>query len=510
VSRVVNHWMNDYKLDGFRFDLSKGFTQTQTCDNTGNNCNVSAWGNYDQSRINIWKKYYDTLQLKSPGSYCILEHFADNSEETVLSNYGMMLWGNESYAYQQGSMGYSGSDYSPGIASVAGWSYPYKVTYMESHDEERVMYKDVTFGNSSGTYNIKDTATALKRQELTAAFLLTIPGPKMIWQFGELGYDYSITSCNPGNTVPQPYPQDNCRLQEKPIRWDYYQQANRKKLYDVYSALIKLRSNPLFVNDFISNTSIQSLAGNFKWMSLTDIVVVGNFDVTTQTGTVTFPSTGTWYDYLIGTTRTVSNPSQSFSLQPGEYHVFTRMNAALPVTIINFSGKKQNSSNVLSWQVANEINLDNYELERSNDGRNFSFVSSIKANGEKNYSYTDNDVNTFSNIVYYRLKSIDKDGNFNYSAIVILRTAVTSWQAEVNPNPFTDKINLKIESAIKDKATVIITDLSGRQLYQQNISIAAGNNSFELNKARQFSNGTYFISIFSTQKKQTIKLISNK
>jgi 1,4-alpha-glucan branching enzyme len=504
VSRVVNHWLNDYKLDGFRFDLSKGFTQTQTCDNTGNNCNVSAWGNYDQSRINIWKKYYDTLQLKSPGSYCILEHFADNSEETVLANYGMMLWGNMSYAYQQGSMGYSGSDYSGGMANIAGWNYPYKVTYMESHDEERVMYKDLQYGNTSGSYKITDTATALKRQELTAAFLLTIPGPKMIWQFGELGYDYSINTCADLSV------NNNCRTDPKPIRWDYYQQANRKKLYDVYSSLIQLRNNPLFVNDFISNSSTQNFSANFKWMSLADIVVVGNFDVTTQTGTVTFPSTGTWYDYFSGATKTVSTASQSFTLQPGEYQVFTRLNAALPVTIINFSGKKQNNSNVLSWQVANEINLDDYELERSDDGRDFSFVATIKADGQKNYTYTDNDANAFSEVAYYRLKSVDKDGNFNYSTIVTLRSALNSWHAEVNPNPFTDKINLKIESGINDKATVIITDLSGRKLYQQNISIGAGNNSFEISKAAQFSNGTYFISIFSTQKKQTIKLISNK
>ncbi len=502
VSRVVNHWLNDYKLDGFRFDLSKGFTQTVTVNQPDP---VTAWGQYDSDRVAIWKQYYDTLQLKSPGSYCILEHFADNSEETVLANYGMMLWGNENYNYNQATMGYSsGWDLSYGLSSVRGWANPYLVTYAESHDEERLMYKNIQYGNSAGSYNIKDTSTALKRQELAAAFLLTEPGPKMMWQFGELGYDYSINTCL-DLTV-----NNNCRLDPKPIRWDYYQQANRKKLYDVYSALIKLRSNPLFINDFISNTSTQSLAANFKWMALTNLVVVGNFDVTTQTGTVTFPSTGTWYDYFAGTTQTVSTTSQSFSLQAGEYHVFTRMNAALPVTIINFSGKKQNNANVLSWQIANEINLGNYDLERSDDGINFSLVSSIKADGEKNYSYTDNDINAFANVVYYRLKSVDKDGNFSYSSIVILRSPVNNWEAEVNPNPFTDKINLKIESAIQDKATVIITDLSGRQLYQQNISIAAGNNSFEINKAAQFSNGTYFISIFSTQKKQTIKLISNK
>ncbi|HWC54411.1 MAG TPA: alpha-amylase family glycosyl hydrolase, partial [Chitinophagaceae bacterium] len=172
VSRVVEHWLTDYKIDGFRFDLAKGFTQTQTCDNNGNNCDVNAWGAYDASRIAIWKRYYDTLQLKSPGCYAILEHFAANTEETELSNYGMMLWGNMAYNYQQAAMGYNTDwNFEGGIFTNRGWTNPYLVTYMESHDEERMMYKNLQYGNSSGSYNIKDLNTALKRIEMCGAFL---------------------------------------------------------------------------------------------------------------------------------------------------------------------------------------------------------------------------------------------------------------------------------------------------------------------------------------------------
>jgi hypothetical protein len=100
-SRIVEHWLQEYRLDGFRFDLSKGFTQTQTCDASGNNCNVGGWSNYDASRVAIWKKYYDTVQLKSPGAYAILEHFAADNEEIELSNYGMLLWGNMNYNFNE-------------------------------------------------------------------------------------------------------------------------------------------------------------------------------------------------------------------------------------------------------------------------------------------------------------------------------------------------------------------------------------------------------------------------
>ena len=76
TSRVVEHWLTEYKLDGFRWDLSKGFTQNIHCG--GSTTNETCIAQYDADRVKIWKRYYDTIQLKSPGSYCILEHFCDN------------------------------------------------------------------------------------------------------------------------------------------------------------------------------------------------------------------------------------------------------------------------------------------------------------------------------------------------------------------------------------------------------------------------------------------------
>jgi 1,4-alpha-glucan branching enzyme len=323
-SRVVEHWLQNYKLDGFRFDLSKGYTQTNTCTTGGCNtgAEVAAWSAYDQSRINIWKRYYDTLQLKSPGAYVILEHFADNNEEITLSNYGMLLWGNLAYNYQQAAMGYNTDwDFSWGIYTVRNWTTPNLITYMESHDEERLMYKNLQYGNNSGGYNIKDLNTALSRIELNGAFLFTIPGPKMLWEFGEMGYDYSINYCPSNGSI-----NDSCRLSPKPIRWDYLQNIMRLRVHDIFAALMKLRSHPLYKDVFLTNQVERDLTGAFKWLKvLTDtsrILVVGNFGVTSQTGAVTFPSPGTWYDYLNGTTMNATGGAQSMTLQPGEYHVY--------------------------------------------------------------------------------------------------------------------------------------------------------------------------------------------
>lgn len=345
-SRVMEHWLTEYKLDGYRFDLSKGFTQF----NSGSN--VSLWSQYDASRVAIWKRYYDTLQLKSPGSYCILEHFADNTEEIELSDYGMLLWGNSNYNFNEASMGFvSTSNFEAYLHTARGWNKPHLVSYMESHDEERLMYKNLQFGNSAGTYNIKELNTALKRIELCAGFFLTAPGPKMIWQFGELGYDFSINRCTDGSI------NTNCRLDKKPIRWDYKAEVQRKRVYDIFSALNKLRFHQWYKDVFIANNinTSRSLSGAFKTMTIRSaldssmLCVIGNFDVTAQTGSFTFPAAGTWYDYLGGGTISATGSAQNITLQPGEFHVY--LNRNLTNAVITSTGGAGINDNHLRAEI---------------------------------------------------------------------------------------------------------------------------------------------------------------
>lgn len=331
TSRVVEHWLKEYKIDGFRFDLSKGFTQTATCDNNGGNCNVNAWSNYDAGRVAIWKRYYDTVQIKSQDAYVILEHFADNTEEKELAEYGMLLWGNHNHNFSQATMGYAQDwNFEGGIFTQRGWQKPHLITYMESHDEERIMYKNIQFGNSSGSYNVKDLNTALRRTEMSAAFLLSIPGPKMIWQFGELGYDYSINHC-PNGTV-----NDNCRLEPKPVRWDYLQSTPRKRLYDIYSSLLKLRAHTAYNAAFMSDKITYSLNNAIKWIKITtdtsNLLLVGNYGLTAADATITFQNAGTWFNYLDASTFTATGNAQTISLQPGQYHLYLNRNIVNAVT----------------------------------------------------------------------------------------------------------------------------------------------------------------------------------
>lgn len=310
AKNVMKFWVEEYKIDGFRFDLSKGFTQTYT------GTDVGTWGAYDASRIAIWKDYNTFIKSLDPNLYVILEHFAADSEEKILAEDGMMLWNNLNYNYNQATMGFSTSfDLSRSFYSPHGFtsaSQDKLITYMESHDEERLMYKNLQYGNISGNYSIKNLATALKRQEMAAALFLATPGPKMIWQFGELGYDVSINY--------------NGRLAEKPIRWNYFDDSNRKALYNAMAKIINLKKTQAA---FKTNNFTYSLSGSIKHIILNgspNVVVVGNFDVTSKAANITFPANGTWYDYMSpGQTEEISG-AYTKTLAPGEYHIYTSAN----------------------------------------------------------------------------------------------------------------------------------------------------------------------------------------
>jgi len=320
TDRVIAHWLVNYKIDGFRWDLSKGFTQT-------NNPNdVNAWGAYDASRIAIWKRIYNKMQATLAGAYCILEHFAANQEEIELSDYGMLLWGNANYNFNQASMGYTTDwNFQTGIFKNRGWNNPNLVTYMESHDEERLMYKNISFGNSNGSYNVKDLNTALKRNEMAAAFWAMIPGPKLLWQFGELGYDFTINRCENGTIDAS-----NCRTSPKPVKWDYTTNSNRKALYNVYSQLINLKLTSNYFTTFTTSNVTYDLANGLKWLKLDSdslkVMVLGNFDVAAATASVIFPAAGTWYSYLTGSTHNATGNAENITLQAGEYYVYTNRN----------------------------------------------------------------------------------------------------------------------------------------------------------------------------------------
>ena len=369
LDTISHYWLNEYKADGYRYDLSKGFTQTN------NPANVGAWGAYDASRIAILKRMADKIWSHTPNAYVILEHFADNPEEKELAEYrasegkGMMLWANFNHSFNQSTRGEpSNNDISNLYFANRSWTVPHGVGYMESHDEERLMYNNLQFGKSSGSYNVKTLSTALDRMKGASLIFYSVPGPKMLWQFGELGYDVSINTCTDGTL------NSNCRTSPKPVKWDYRLDPIRKSVYDFTAGLLKLRNTySVFTNGDATVTSGSSL---IKQVALKNkpfnpapttaaemnVVAVTSFDITTQFALVSFPHAGTWYNYFDdGQSITVgTSASLTIEFQPGQYRMYTDVNLGTPI-VTGVEDSKVVSVELFPNPASNLIEIDGGE-----------------------------------------------------------------------------------------------------------------------------------------------------
>lgn len=305
IKRSLGYLLTEYNVDGFRFDLTKGFTN--------NKSNESTASNYDASRIAILKGYNDYIRSIDPNAVVILEHFCSDSEEKELAEAGMKVWRNVNYAYGQAAQGTRNDSGFGGLWTGSnGMKFGTYVGFMESHDEERNAYRQKTYGQAGVKGNLE---MMMRRLELNAAFFLTVPGPKMIWQFGELGYDISI--------------EDGGRTGRKAPKWEYLDVPERKALYDTYCGLIKFRrDNPEFfdstasfswkvgTNDWDEGRFITCIAGNRSF------VVVGNFTSEERTFTVEMPSAATWTDHFDRET-SYEGDTLNLTLPAGEFRLLT-------------------------------------------------------------------------------------------------------------------------------------------------------------------------------------------
>ncbi|MBQ8839212.1 MAG: hypothetical protein IJ005_07835 [Bacteroidales bacterium] len=524
INRSLVYLLEEYHVDGFRFDLTKGFTNNSGKDNS-----------YDQERVDILTGYYNAIKDANPNAVVILEHFVGD-ENYELGKRGMKVWQNMNHAYCQSAMGYSSESDFSGLLDYSYNEFGTYVGFMESHDEERMGFKQTAYGNvkanapkraaiapmavttdtwgivgrggdwdndlvmtftngyffadnvsfaatdkfkfranrgwdknfgfetdgtsaavgqvnymtaggkdmsvaegtydvyllpapgvawflpdgetpgdffglvgsindwgntkiedtplkgnadgyfvaegvtlaasdefkirgnnewndranygadkagaiptnaaytltlgasaqnmkvAAGTYDvwfepiagkiwvmaegsapsdggnngggntggdITDDSTVheiyMRRLGLNAAFFLTVPGPKMIWQFGELGYDLSINY--PSGT-------ENDRTSRKPAKWEYRDDPAREALYETYAALLDFRrKNPEF---FQSNSGFRWYAGTDEWpgrylfneVGSKKMAIFGNFGSGPQTISVELPADGEWYNYF--------------------------------------------------------------------------------------------------------------------------------------------------------------------------------------------------------------------
>jgi len=182
----------------------------------------------------------------------------------------------------------------------------------------------------------------------------------------------------------------------------------------------------------------------------------------------------------------------------------------LPVTLINFTGNLENNHAVLNWSTSTEQNSSGFEVQRSNDGINFTDIGFVNGAGNsttvQQYSFTDNQ--SAAAINYYRLKLLDKNGQYKLSDAVVLKSQGGNTSQNISViNPFTDKIQLQLTKKPSGKVEAYLYDVSGHLVGKeessgkQNITLQFGN------KLSSLSAGVYFLKVLIDQQSFRLKLV---
>jgi glycosidase len=335
--RTIKYWIEEFKIDGYRWDLTKGFTQN--CPFTGNgSAQESCTNGYQPDRVAKMKWYADNQWLADPNSLVIFEHLGTGGsaqEELEWANYnrigeigGIMQWRKMTDPYANLLKG--------NFADITGVTDATNrfIGYAESHDEERVVYKALNDGGANQTFG--NLAKVLQRLPAMGSMLFLVPGPKMIWHFGALGWDESIFLCSNGTVQFN----DGCKLDTKPQpQWteNWMSDPARMNVYNSWAKMIDLKkTEPVFENG--QHTFNLSVTGSPRLdvftvtnptANLSYVFVRTNFSDNTLNTSGGFPFVGIWYDLMDNSTINVTSTNQNISIEPGGFRVYGNQAAVL-------------------------------------------------------------------------------------------------------------------------------------------------------------------------------------
>ena len=340
VKQTIKHWITEYKIDGFRWDLTKGFTQN--CIGGDDTCTNA----YQQDRVDILKEYADYSWSLDNDHYVIFEHLGSDNEEQQWANYrlgegkGIMMWGEMFTQYKELAMGFATQNISRMGHDSRGFAGKRLIGYPESHDKDRMMYEAITYGNGGGSAPVNGNLTnALARMGAIGAMSILVPGPKMIWHFGELGNNQSIYTCANGTVNDEGtfFPGD-CKLDTKEqVQWtqNWLSDTRRTAILSDWSKFISLKtSEPVFSSDFAISPDGSNIRqrlyvynNTFPTTQLRNVVVIANFSVGNQSINPNFPTDVytypmTWYNLMDNTPVTITSPTATIALAPGQFRVY--------------------------------------------------------------------------------------------------------------------------------------------------------------------------------------------
>ena len=271
--------------------------------------------------------------------------------------------------------------------------------------------------------------------------------------------------------------------------------------------------------DMTEITAINTAASTFATTNGTSYIPAKFFKTV---GTAFNPATQVTYDNINnGNTITLAPNTTPTGAHNGvDYVEFTNITSfsgggaftqagvtPLPVELLNFEGKAQNNTNILTWTTTNEVNNKYFEIERSTNATEFTKIGVVDANtsNESIKSYTFSDVSFDKNTNYYRLKQVDSNNNTSFSKIISIKSSEnTNITVNIFPNPSKNTFVIDVNGIVSDKYSVVVYDMQGKSVVNTKVS-----SNICVISLDNCVSGVYFVKISTTNSVIIKKIVKN-
>jgi len=232
-----------------------------------------------------------------------------------------------------------------------------------------------------------------------------------------------------------------------------------------------------------------------------------------SSGGLDFGGDGAGYGYY-STSKKAGGASVTTSWNaPGheaEIHIAVNIrqdNFVLPVKLVSFSATAKNTDIFLNWVTTGESALDHMEIERSSNGIDFSFAATCATAAKE---YTDVNASRFctnDQNLFYRLKLISQQGNFNYSPVVLVKVnKQASFVTNIRSMFSAGKIAVSLNTPQRGKVTLSLSNLSGQLIKTMQVNVGSGNSTQYMNGLYSFPPGVYVLKVIFGREVVTQKL----
>ncbi len=267
-----------------------------------------------------------------------------------------------------------------------------------------------------------------------------------------------------------------------------------------------VRDDKYFLRDIEIDGKDVYVTGNFDHIGGQPRSKIASLDINTGNATLWNPKYDNqyWqynniYDIFISN-RNLYLGGYFYSIddQPRENFAVFDLSTSLPLHFLSFVAKSINDDAILDWKTENEINTADFDVEKSIDGENFISIGNVKANnisGVNTYRYRDANINNFdAQILYYRLKQKDKNGDFEYSTIVSLSKKVNANVISLYPNPAINQINMLVTSPKSNKLNIKFISGEGKMVKQAHVNSPSGNHTLTFDVS-SLTPGVYYLDV---------------